>query len=98
MKALSQGRRGVMLGSGGISSVLVILAVTCQSLSFNKATRWLNFVTKGFITIINLMVLTYKSEILPTTVRAKGMAFSQGIANITASLGWYIQIVSKSSN
>ena len=98
MKALTQGRRGVMLGSSGISSVLVILAVTCQSLSFYQATRWLNFMTKGFITILNLTALTYKTEVLPTTVRAQGMAFSTAIANITASMVGYLHLLSKFSN
>ena len=88
----SVGRRGIMVGSSGISLALVVLAITCQAFSFYQATRWLNFLTKGFITIINLTSITYKSEVMPTTVRAEGVAFSQIISKLAVALARYLHI------
>jgi len=81
------GRRGSMLSTSSVGGILLVAAFVLQAHAQLNAARWLNFVTRGVITCMNLTALAYKSEALPTTVRTNGVAFGQVVAKLTSISG-----------
>ena len=87
------GRRNILCGTSIFNFIVVFTSIMLSHFEMSFISRWLNFVCKGTYAVMFMIIMTYRNEIFPSTVRTQGGAFIEAISRTAALLDFGYQIV-----